>query len=151
MKIHRTDFRRVKATADELADYAANKRNHYPVPGVERAECLRCGTRIWYSGMAINSHVRGCPLMRTAPDAVVEFYRKHHDAALAPEQVVIAQAFKPGDSGWVDMPRLAATKPNLALLKRQGYTSVAFDILDPSSPLGVQHWVADFQMAQVAK
>jgi len=54
-----TGFTQVRPTADEKA--AWDKRyprqaGHYPY----RSACMRCGTRIWHSGIGIGSHRRAC-------------------------------------------------------------------------------------------
>lgn len=145
MKVHRSDFRAVRPTADETADHVDRYGRR---PAVARAECVRCGTRIWYSGLAIGSHVRGCTDKRTAPEPVVEFYRRFVSDSIDTADVFVAQAFRSGD-GWVDFD-FAATKPNIALLRRRGYTAVAFDIHD-DSPVGRMFHTADFQMTEVAR
>jgi hypothetical protein len=56
--IRRPDFREVRPTADEKAAwYDKHPRQHPPY----RAECRRCGRRIWYSGFAVGSHLKACP------------------------------------------------------------------------------------------
>lgn len=62
MRIRRADYRQVKATPEEVATYFA-RRGRYgeeTTPAVPRAECIGCGTRIWYSGLGIGAHDRGC-------------------------------------------------------------------------------------------
>jgi hypothetical protein len=61
--IRREDFREVRPTEAELADW----RKRYPrrLP-TWRAEHKPCGTRIWYSGIGIGSHLRHCPGTREA-------------------------------------------------------------------------------------
>ena len=55
--VRRADFREVKPTPSELAAW----RKRYPRRAPTwRAEHLVCGTRIWYSGLAIGSHLRAC-------------------------------------------------------------------------------------------
>jgi len=54
--IRRPDFREVRPTAEELADW--RRKNPRKAPP-ERAECRECGQRFWYSGIAIGSHLRG--------------------------------------------------------------------------------------------
>lgn len=57
MGIRREDFVEVKPTEDEKADW----RRRYPSRSHPyRAEHKPCGTRIWYSGIAIGSHMRAC-------------------------------------------------------------------------------------------
>ena len=51
------DFRDVVATQEEVAAYVA-KSNHRPAVG--RAVCVRCGTRIWKSGLGVGAHRRAC-------------------------------------------------------------------------------------------
>jgi hypothetical protein len=152
MTIHRTDFRQVAPTADEIADHVDRLGRK---PAVDRAECRNCGTRIWYSGLAIGSHVRGCPKKLVAPEQVVEFYRSLPSAyGDISGDVFVAQAFRPGD-GWVDLPLggkrrpIFATKPNLDLLARRGFTAVAFDVLDDETPTSRRFVTADFPMAEV--
>lgn len=58
--IRREDFREVRPTESELADWARRNPSH-PKPSVYRAEHLPCGRRIWYSGVGIGSHLRACP------------------------------------------------------------------------------------------
>jgi hypothetical protein len=63
MGIRRTDFREVSPTEDERATWDRkhpNRAKSYPY----RAEHKPCGTRIWYSGIAIGSHLRACPGQR---------------------------------------------------------------------------------------
>ncbi len=61
MGIQRDDFRQVKPTEAELAEWARKnpRRAKYPP---YRAEHLPCGKRIWYSGIGIGSHMRACPV-----------------------------------------------------------------------------------------
>lgn len=57
MPIHRDDFKEVKPTPEEIAQW---KKKH-PNRGLPyRAEHLPCGTRIWYSGISIGAHVKAC-------------------------------------------------------------------------------------------
>jgi hypothetical protein len=56
--IRRPDFREVRPTAEEKAAwYDKHPRQRPPY----RAECRRCGRRIWYSGIGVVSHVQACP------------------------------------------------------------------------------------------
>lgn len=60
MGIRRIDFRQVRPTDDERADWNIrhpNRRGSYPY----RAEHKPCGVRIWYSGLAIVAHIQHCP------------------------------------------------------------------------------------------
>lgn len=50
-------YTRVKATPEEIADYAAKHNGRRPA--VERS-VHECGTRIWHSGLAVGSHGRAC-------------------------------------------------------------------------------------------
>lgn len=57
------EWRQVRATDDELAEWRRRHptRHHPPY----RAECLACGRRIWYSGLAVGSHRRACPAIES--------------------------------------------------------------------------------------
>lgn len=55
--IHRPDFTAVAPTEEEKVDWDRrypNRRGSYPYRAVHE-----CGTRIWYSGLAVASHMRG--------------------------------------------------------------------------------------------
>jgi hypothetical protein len=61
--IRRDDFQQVRATDAEMADW----RKRYPRRSPpHRAEHKPCGKRMWYSGIAIGSHLRACPGTREA-------------------------------------------------------------------------------------
>ena len=60
--IRRPDFREVKPTADELADWAKKHPCHRPP---YRAIHKDCGKRMWYSGIGIGSHLRACKAFKT--------------------------------------------------------------------------------------
>jgi hypothetical protein len=53
------DFRQVRPTPEERADWAKRYPNRAKFPPY-RSQCVRCGTRIWHSGIAIGSHRRAC-------------------------------------------------------------------------------------------
>lgn len=57
MGIRRIDFKEVRPTADELAEWQRKNPRHTPP---YRAIHIPCGKRIWYSGLAIGSHIRAC-------------------------------------------------------------------------------------------
>jgi hypothetical protein len=59
--IRRSDFRAVKPTPEEEDRFRAQPRNRGRHGLPYRAEHIPCGTRIWYSGIAIGSHMRACP------------------------------------------------------------------------------------------
>lgn len=64
MRARRPDFRAVRATPEEVQAYRDQSKRRggsTSVPGVPRAECVYCGTRIWYSGLGIGSHKKACP------------------------------------------------------------------------------------------
>lgn len=46
----------VTATPEEVDEYRRKNGGHRP--SVYRVECLRCGRRIWYSGLGRGSHDR---------------------------------------------------------------------------------------------
>lgn len=50
-------YRRVAPTEAELAEYA--QKNNGRRPSVHRVVCLRCGQRLWFSGMGKGAHERG--------------------------------------------------------------------------------------------
>lgn len=56
--VRRSDFREVRPTPDELSDWHAQYGTRRVPP--YRAEHIPCGTRIWYSGLGIGSHMRAC-------------------------------------------------------------------------------------------
>lgn len=58
--VRRPDFREVRPTDDERADWAKRFPNRAKYPPY-RAEHIPCGRRIWYSGIGIGSHMRACP------------------------------------------------------------------------------------------
>jgi hypothetical protein len=58
MAVRTPGFKRVVATAEEVADYKAKHSGHRPA--VERSEHVVCGTRIWHSGFGVASHTRSC-------------------------------------------------------------------------------------------
>lgn len=51
------DFVRVSPTKYEIEEHI---RRYGREPGVYRVQCVRCGKRIWGSGLGIGSHRRGC-------------------------------------------------------------------------------------------
>jgi hypothetical protein len=56
--IQRDDFREVKPTPEEIADWF---KTHVPAHRPPyRAEHIPCGKRMWYSGLGIGSHLRAC-------------------------------------------------------------------------------------------
>jgi hypothetical protein len=57
--VQRDDFRQVKPTPEERADwFKTHVPAHHPP---YRAEHIPCGKRMWYSGLGIGSHLRACP------------------------------------------------------------------------------------------
>ena len=59
MGIRRGDFREVRPTAEELAEWRGHHpRRHLPP---YRALHVPCGKRMWYSGLGIGAHLRACP------------------------------------------------------------------------------------------
>jgi len=59
MGIRREDFREVRPTPEEKAAWDKKEARHGRAGGYPyRAECRRCGERIWYSGLGIGSHLR---------------------------------------------------------------------------------------------
>ena len=55
--IRRPDFREVRPTEAELADWRAKRPRQYPP---YHAVHIACGKRMWYSGIGIGSHLRAC-------------------------------------------------------------------------------------------
>lgn len=56
--IRRPDFREVRPTDQERAEWLRKNPRRRALP--YRAEHRDCGKRIWYSGLAIGSHLRAC-------------------------------------------------------------------------------------------
>ena len=74
MGIRREDFREVTPTQEEKDAWIRFQVKRYGSPNSDpveleqrvrswgypyRAECKRCGERIWYSGIGIGAHLRG--------------------------------------------------------------------------------------------
>jgi len=55
--IRRPDFREVRPTEEEKADWRKKHPRTYPP---YRAVHIPCGKRMWYSGIGIGSHLRAC-------------------------------------------------------------------------------------------
>lgn len=51
------NYRLVTPTPDEIAEY---RRKYGGRPRMYRVRCLRCGKRLWYSGLAKGSHEKVC-------------------------------------------------------------------------------------------
>jgi hypothetical protein len=79
-----TGFEQVRPTEDEKAAWVARygPRHHHPY----RSRCMRCGTRIWHSGLAIGSHRRACK--GTFDERVLWFY--YHTGLLEREPRIVA-------------------------------------------------------------
>jgi hypothetical protein len=72
-----TGFEQVRPTDDEKAAWDAKRprqAGHYPY----RSRCMRCGTRIWHSGIGIGSHRRAC---KGTFDERVVWFHYHRDTA----------------------------------------------------------------------
>jgi hypothetical protein len=93
MAVRTPGFKRVVATAEEVADYKAKHSGHRPA--VERSEHVVCGTRIWHSGFGVASHTRSCKgraaTFVTADDIDAQ-RQAEYEAAVGPEVVARAEA-----------------------------------------------------------
>jgi len=76
-----TGFEQVRPTQDEKDAWAAKYPRRYPP---YRSRCMRCGTRIWHSGMAVGSHRRAC--LGTFDERVLWF---HYHGRLADREARI--------------------------------------------------------------
>jgi hypothetical protein len=64
--VQRDDFREVKPTPEERADwYKKHPGRNFSLP--YRVEHKPCGKRMWYSGLGIGSHLRACKPKPTGP------------------------------------------------------------------------------------
>lgn len=82
------EWQEVRPTFAELDAWRAKYPRRSPP---YRAECKACGTRIWYSGLAVGSHRKGCigERLSAAPPAAVATPRDSSGAA--PERLEIPE------------------------------------------------------------
>lgn len=115
--IRRADFREVKPTADELADWAKRYPRRLPV---YRAEHVVCGKRIWYSGVAIGSHLRACgpAAQYHTTDGTTEYMPVHAHTEAGPARCARCQLCR-------DMGKLGADRPTLKYVPLPGQTPEA--------------------------